>query len=117
MPRYLALFIAPFIGSLAGTAFLFALYREVWVVESGVFVLITAYAYTAVVCVPLIYVLPRYRALTPLAAYLAAAAGGIAVALLFAYVLARTDFALCAVIVAGVSAVTFNVVFFRRVAL
>jgi hypothetical protein len=117
MPKYFALILAPLPGSLAGTIFLVAWYGNLGVVGLGLFVVTAAYTYTAIVCVPLIYVLPRFRALTPLAVYVAVALGTVPLAIWFLSAAPLHEFAICTVIVGVISAIAFNAMFFRRVAL
>jgi hypothetical protein len=122
MPRHYALIVAPFIGRTAG-AILIAFTLPVrhvaliFVLQVLTVVLLYTYGIVAVVCVPIMFIAAKLRKLSPLIVYLTAAFCALPLSVWAFLIDSRSPFGYAGVVVGIVAAISFNAIFFRRIAL
>ena len=117
MPRWIALFAALIAGTVAGTLVIAAALGGEAIASYLFLVLFVTSVFTAVVCVPALFLLARLGRLSPRSVSVCAALCAVPAAAWFNVVEPRAPFAVAALAVGIASALAFNAIFFRRVAL
>ena len=117
MPRWFALFAALIAGTVAGTLVLAASLGAEAIASYLFLVLFVTSTLTALVCVPALFLLIRLGRFSPRGVSICAALCAVPVAVWFNIVEPSAPFVIAALVAGIASALAFNTIFFRRVAL
>jgi hypothetical protein len=120
MPREYALWLAPFLGTIAGVCVIAFAVPELRVPSAlaALFpVALVTYSLTAFVCVPVIFIAARFGLFSPALVYLTAILCAVSFAVWAFVIEPFAPFGIAAFVVGAVTALSFNAIFFRRIAL